>query len=290
MTHPIFAERPWLTDSVQLPDDPAGMLGRREAWFFYHLAKAAFTGKGTIVDAGSYLGKSAYYFAQGLRVNPNFDSTRDRIHCFDNFLVNEEGTVGHIREALGQTLEVGDSTRSIFERQVASVRGVLEVHDGDFHTVAWHHTPIEILMIDIAKSESLGKRVVEVFFPDLVPGLSIVVHQDYHHPWLPHIHVVMEYLADYFQMVVPRVDDSAAFVLTKAIPAGVLQRAITYDFTLEEKVELMDRALARLPAHDRHFVELARLRLHGLRNDSRALRSEFEGIERQMPAVRILLG
>jgi len=279
MTHPVFAARPWFTESSPLPDEPVGMLRRHEARLFHDLAKDVYTGRGTIVDAGSFLGKSAYYFANGLRANPAFDRTRDRVHCFDNFVVNEEGTTEFIRKALGQTLGIGESTREIFERQVAPVRDLLQVHAGDFHVVPWPSQPIEILMVDIAKSESLGKRVVEVFFPDLVPGLSIVVHQDYHHPWLPHIHVVMEYLADYFQIVAPRVDSSAGFLLTKAIPTQVLRRAIAHDFSLAEQLALMDRALERLPADDRHFVELARLKLQGKRNDSRALRDELDRIE-----------
>ncbi len=281
MSHEIFALRPWLTNAHPLPNAPVGMLGRTEAKFFYHLAKDAFTGRGTIVDAGSFLGKSAYCFAKGLQANPMFDSSRHRVHCFDNFLVNEVGTIDFICHQLGQKMSLGESTREIFERQVAPVRDLLEVHEGDFHVMPWQHQPIEILMIDIAKSESLGKRVVEVFFPDLVPGLSIVGHQDYHHPWLPHIHVVMEYLADCFQLVAPRLDDSAGFVLTREIPAEMLRRAVDYDFSIAEQIALMDRAVERLPVEDRHVVELARLTLRLAANDWMDVRAEFESVERR---------
>jgi len=279
MNHAIFKTRPWLTDSPPLHHPPVGMLGRRESMLFYHLAKDVYTGQGTIIDAGSFLGKSAWFLAQGLRANPGFDSERDRIHCFDNFLVNDELTIDFIARGLHQTMHIGESTRAIFERQVAPVRDLLEVHEGDFHVAPWKRQPIEILMVDIAKTEALGKRVVAGFFPDLVPGCSIVIHQDYHHPWLPHIHVVMEYLADYFEIVAPRVDDSAVFFLAKAIPARVLQRAIDYDFSLDEQLALMDRALARLPAEDRHVVELARLMLRGKLSDGHALRVELDDIE-----------
>lgn len=281
MTHVLFQKHPWFHEPAALPNEPAGMLGRHEAMLFYYLAKEAYSGHGTIVDAGSFLGKSAFFFAQGLRANPGFDAARHRVHCFDNFLVNDELTIEFIRNHLRETLSIGESTRAIFERQAAPVRELLEVHAGDFHTVPWTRQPIEILMVDIAKTESLGKRVVEVFFPDLVPGLSIVVHQDYHHPWLPHIHVVMEYLAGHFQLLAPRVDDSAAFLLTTPIPPAVLQRAIVYDFTHDEQLALMDRAIQRLPAGDRHFVEFARLLLRSRNHDYKGLRGEFESIERR---------
>jgi predicted O-methyltransferase YrrM len=280
-TDELIQERPWFTRPVGLPHEPAGMLGKRESMLCYYLAKEAFTGRGTIVDAGSFLGRSAYHFAQGLRANPRYVVGRNRIHCFDNFLVNEIGTVQFILNDLKETASLGDSTREIFDAQVAPVRDMLEIHAGDFNTVEWQREPIEILMVDIAKSESLSKQVVKVFFPDLIPGESLVIQQDYHHPWLPHIHVVMEYLADYFELVVPRVDDSAVFLYRKEIPADVLHHAATHDFTSEEQVELMDRAISRLPEEDRYYVQLARIVLRSREVDGAILHSELDELEQR---------
>ena len=61
-------------------------------------------------------------------------------------------------------------------------------------------------MIDIAKSADLGRHVVREFFPAHLAGQSVVIQQEHHHPWLPHIHVMMESLAECFRMVMPRVD------------------------------------------------------------------------------------
>lgn len=261
-----------------MPGTPVGMLGPHEGMMFYHIAKSAFAGVGCIVDAGSFLGRSAFFLAKGLLGNPVFDAARDRIQCFDMFRVFDEISADFIRSRLGESLAVGKSTRAIFDRQVAEVRDVLEVYEGDFHVVHWEPRPIEILMVDIAKSESLGRRVVEVFFPCLIPGRSIVIQQDYHHPWHPHIHVVMEYFADFFQIVAPRVDDSATFVLEKPIPKEMVQRAAAYEFTIDEQLDLMNRAVERLPVGDRHVVELARLRLRSKRDDPSSLLEEFETI------------
>jgi tetratricopeptide (TPR) repeat protein len=278
----VFGSRgrqPWFTEKPKLPHRPAGMLGHSEASLCYYLAKEVFTGQGTILDAGSFLGKSAYFFAQGLLANPRYVAGRDRIHCFDNFLVNEEGTVRFAACELDRTIRIGDSIREIFEEQVATVRDLLEVHDGDFHTTDWPHRPVEILLVDIAKTESLNRRTVELFFPDLIPRRSVVIQQDYHHPWLPHIHVLMEYLADYFDLIVPRVDDSAAFLFRRPIPPEVLRRAIAWDFTYEEQVQLMDGAIARLPEEDRFYVGLARIVLHFQQPDWDRLRREFAELE-----------
>ena len=202
-----------------------------------------------------------------------------RIHCFDNFLVNEDSTVRFIRSDLNLATSLGDSIRGIFESQVLPVRDMLEVHAGDFHTVSWQHQPIEILMVDIAKTESLGKHVVKEFFPDLLPGDSFVIHQDYHHPWLPHIHIVMEHLADYFELVIARVDDTAVFRYRETIPAEVLQRAIDYDFSYEEQLKLMDGAISRLPQEDRFYVQLARIVLQFGKTDQTGLHRELDQLE-----------
>lgn len=285
MPHPLFDERPWSDRPVSLPDDLVGMLGLHEASLFHDLAKGYFSGGGAIVDAGSFLGKSGYCFAQGLLANPKFDKARDRVHCFDDFVCHDQHTVDFIVRGFGERIAVGSSTRSYFDRQVQSVGDLLEVHAGDLHTIEWQRQPIEILMIDVAKTESLGRRCVELFFRDLLPGTSLVIHQDYHHPWLPHIHVVMEYLADYFELVAPRVDYSAAFLLTKEIPESMLARAIAYDFSPDEQLNLMDGALARLAEQDRHFVALARLALLQGLGKPESLCAEFAAVERRYAAA-----
>jgi tetratricopeptide (TPR) repeat protein len=281
----LLQSRPWLTEGLQLPASPVGMLGPRESLLCYYLAKGAFKGSGTIVDGGSFLGKSAYYFAEGLRANPRYAAGCHRIHCFDNFLVNEDATVQFVRKELNRTIAIGDSTRELFAAQVSSVSDMLEIHAGDLHTASWVRQPIEILMVDIAKSPSLGRRVVEVFFSSLMPGESLVIHQDYHHPWLPHIHVTMEYLSDYFDLVVPRVDDSAVFRYRSAIPPDILQRAVAYDFSPEERIRLMDRAISRLPEDDRYYVRLARVVLQFGETHETDLRTELDGLRRQYEAT-----
>ena len=283
MKESLITERPWFTAPTKLPNEPVGMLDIHEASLFYELAKQAFSGRGTIVDAGSFLGRSAFYFAHGLKANPHFSAARDRIHCFDNFVVNEENTVYFFRTQLGLDLKVGDSTRSVFDQQVASVRDTLTIHAGDFHAEKWNGGPIEILMVDVAKSESLWCHLVEQMFPHLIPGVSLVIHQDYHHPWLPHIHVVMEYLAEYFEVLVPRVDCSIVFRCRKAVPESMLRRVVAYEFTHQEQLALIDGALQRLSEVDRHYVEQTRAVLLCRMKDWVAARRQLDDLDRRAP-------
>lgn len=238
-----------------------GMLFDRETRLFRDLAQRYWMGAGAVIDAGSFLGRSAVCFAEGLRRNPGFDPQRHRLHCFDDFVCHDELTVHTIAQGLGERLAVGDSTRHLFDRQVAAHRDIIEVHAGDFHACVWSGEPIELLMVDIAKLPSLGQRVVSQFYGSLIPGRSLVLHQDYHHVWLPHIHVVMEFLADHFELVAPRVGSTAVFRLTSAICPQLLQRAADYDFTHEEQCDLFDAAIQRTAPEDRAYLELARLLL-----------------------------
>ncbi|MGE0142515.1 MAG: class I SAM-dependent methyltransferase [Planctomycetota bacterium] len=254
----IFEQRPW-SRPVHLEQTPIGMLGDAESALFYHLTQSYFSGAGTVIDAGSFLGKSAFYLASGMRDNPKVDATRHRVHCFDLFEVNHPSTIDYIRRTLGQETRIGDSTTALFERQVAPVRELLEVHKGDFMDAHWPSGEIEILMVDIAKTAALGRKVMELFFTHLIPGKSLVIHQDYHHPWHPYIHVTMEYLGESFRLVEPRADGSAVFFLRAPLDPEALRRAIEFDFTREEILQLLARAIERIPHSQRDMVCLVDL-------------------------------
>ncbi|MBX3439494.1 MAG: hypothetical protein KF861_18545, partial [Planctomycetaceae bacterium] len=107
---------------------------------------------------------------------------------------------------------------------------------------------------------------------------SLVVHQDYHHLWLPHIHVSMESLSESFEMVEFKVDGAAVFYLTTAIPGETLERAIRYQFSREEKLDLMDGALARVPRELSYIMRLTRALLIGQLVGLNAAKREFDSI------------
>jgi tetratricopeptide (TPR) repeat protein len=237
---------------------------------------------GVIVDGGSFLGRSAWFLATGLAANPNLGREKKLpIHCFDNFIVNDDLTTEAIQDQFGVRLPLGASTRRLFDAAVVNVAEWLEVHEGDFRTYVWKPRPIEILFVDVAKSTVLNRRLVESMFPCLLPGVSVVVQQDYHHPWLPHIHITMEHLSDYFEIVEPKIDDSAAFLCTRPISAEVAAEAATLNDRLPPAalLALMDRAIARLPAEHRCHVELARANLVGRTYGRKNMQAELARID-----------
>lgn len=281
----VIGRRPWERPSpcgASAAIGLKGMLGAQESLLFYHLARDFFTGRGAVVDAGSFLGKSASLFAAGLTANRSVADDVKKVHCFDNFLVNEAGTVAFIKKQYGRDVAVGDSTRDLFDNQVAPVRHMLDVHSGDFLEASWSGDPIEILMVDIAKSQRLWARVLAEMFPRLIPGVSLVVHQDYHHQFLPYIHIVMEFLHPFFELVIPKIDGSAVFLLQKAVPAPMLERAIRYDFAADERCVLMDAAIERMPTQSRFRLRCARAEmLHRDNHDSERLLEEIDRLKEE---------
>lgn len=286
-TSQVAIKESWWTNVFAWRGSPWGFLGKNEGLYLYYLARDHYRGEGVIVDAGSFLGRSAWFLGTGLAANRTIDRAHaPRIHCFDNFLVNDEFTREAIRTELGHDLPIGSSVRHLFNEATRRVADSLEVHQGDFHQCSWEPRPIEILFVDIAKSESLHQRLVELMFPCLIPGWSVVVQQDYHHPWLPYVHTSMECLHEYFELVEPKVDDSAAFLLRRPIPGEALRVAArVHELPFDEQLALMDRAVDRLPEGSRRHVELARAHLLGQGRGHDAMRAALDDIDTRYPFV-----
>jgi hypothetical protein len=238
------------------------MLVPDELRLLHHLAETCYSGLGVIVDGGSFLGGSTVALADGLRRNPQRRRLGEEkvIHAFDRFEVEE-----YTRELFFPESAAGTSFRARFESNIAPYADLIEVHAGDILDHEWKGGPIEILFIDMAKHWKICDWVTWQFFPHLIPGRSIVVHQDYlYHHWVGWLHVTMELYADYFEYVCDTEVNSVAFLNTKRIPPSVLRRDTVASLSFEEKMELMDRAAKRFDGAKRdvmlaakaHFAEM----------------------------------
>jgi len=261
----LFAAAPWRQAPTFGTDPrfPPGCLHPCESSLLTVLARDYFAGEGAIVDAGSFLGRSSALLAQGLRENRGIRPQR-WIHSFDWFRILDAHDAGWIRDVRGETRAIGARTRDVFDANVQRWADLIEVHDGDFTRAVWNGGPIEILFIDICKTDALNRRVIEQFFPALIPGRSIVIQQDYHHCHHPYIHLALERLSDYLTPLATRIDDSYVCQLDRPIPANVLDAAATvWSLPFDQKLALMDAAIDKLPESQRLFVRLARAVLKG---------------------------
>lgn len=158
-----------------------------------------FTGGGAAVELGTALGRSTAAMLEGLRGNPRAATTQ--LHAYDRFefdwwLAEHYAKQSGV-EASG--VRTGDSFLRLFEANLGAFRDRVEIHAGDLSAHPWRGGAIEFLFVDIMKDWATTRTVLESFFPALEPGLSLLVHQDYKHPFSPQILLTMYRLREYFE-------------------------------------------------------------------------------------------
>jgi len=212
------------------------MLNHEEWSLLYHLTRTCYLGYGEVVDLGAFLGGSTVRLAKGLRDR----GIRDRVmHSYDRF-VTDDFLVTWIPGLLAQ-----GRFRHLYDANVAPFADLIEVHDGDILSQPWLGRPIEILFVDVAKTWQINEHLVRSFFPSLIPGVSLVVQQDYLHEWLPWLHVTMESFADHFDYVTDTRNNSVVFSYERRIPTDRLLGFDWMKMGMDAKVALIDRAIAR---------------------------------------------
>jgi hypothetical protein len=247
--------RPWR--QIEVPtgvSEVVTMLSLEERRLLYWLARDYFTGVGAIVDGGSFVGGSTVALGEGLRANPRVEPGT-RIDVFDIFEVDAFMSAQYFRPN-GLSYVAGDSFRPFFDQQTSSVNDLLDVHAGDLAKIGWSGGPIEVFFVDIAKSWALNDVLVDQFFPELIPGRSVVVQQDLVFSSCPWLALTMEYLADEFEPVAFVEYNSLVYLCRRPVPTGVAGslRALT----TEQRIELMDRAIARFRGYPRGLLRLAK--------------------------------
>ena len=264
----LFERQPWNTEFTGIAGLPPGMLGHYEASLLYHLARDHYRGHGDIVDAGAFLGASSWCFTRGVAENALIRNKVGRIHAYDLFQVWSEpggtdaGMAAWLKRHYGIELAHYESTIGIYAANLGALAGHVRIHQGDILKERWSGRPIEFLFVDICKIKPIWLHLIRSFFPSLIPGISLVVHQDWHHPWLPYLHVGQEALAAYFELLVPKANDTAVFRLIDRIPERVLERVANYEFSEDEEHDLIAQAVARFAEHGKaSFIRLAQAEL-----------------------------
>lgn len=245
------AFRAWRAPDAEAGSYAPGLLGLNERKLLYHLARNVYAGVGAVVDLGAFCGASTCCLAAGLRDNPSIQGAR--LHSFDRFVADPGYLVDFIRAHFGVRMELGQSFMPVFRQATAEFCDSIELHEGDLLKETWPaDQPIELLFVDIAKTFALSGKVLTEFFPHLIPGRSIVVHQDFYHPTTFYLPIVMEYLSDYFTIVEPSCDWSVAFRLDAPIPEERLATAAQYSFSFVRQAGALHRMMRRvgMPGHD----------------------------------------
>lgn len=275
---------PWKSENPEtFPEEinyPKGMIGPEERRLLHWLGAEYYSGEGVIVDAGAFLGASAFCLASGLARNQRSHYGSHIIHSYDLFVARDGYVRRFIRKHFRQ-IEANESYLDIFKYQCGKYLDLIQIHEGDFLQEGWEGIPIEILFIDIAKSPSLNSHLFRYFVTALIPGKGILIQQDYYHAFHPHIHVSMQFLRDYFEVVDERVQyASKLYVLKEQIPTEMLGRVVNYDFALEDRLDLLDAAIADTSEKNRSILEIVKLYEHVQTKDRGRFYSQLSKLDR----------
>ncbi len=171
----------------------------------YFDAGRNFRFRGSIVDAGCFVGGTTMSLVQGLLQNPLLESNRDKldalIRVYDLFQIDDDYILGHLRKNYpGRDFSGQASFLGVFEDNLREYHEMLDVRPGDVMLAGYNDPdPIEILGVDLCKALPVTDYVVRTFFPRLLDN-ALVIQQDFIHQYHPHIHLSMMLLDDCFEL------------------------------------------------------------------------------------------
>jgi hypothetical protein len=166
------------------------------------------------------------------------------VHSYDRFVADDDYLQNDISQHF-YAVPPGYDYLGLFEFQTSLCSGKIIVHRGDFTAAPAPDAPVEILFIDVAKTGELNERLVEHYFTRLIPGESVVVHQDFYQAWYPYIPITMEYFRDWFEIADSHVAESSRlYLLTRKIPLRAIRQFLD-GLSIAQESELLRRAIER---------------------------------------------
>lgn len=227
------------------------MLSSLELSLLYALAKDYWTGEGEIVDLGCLYGITTRCLAEGAQLNPFVPNERKRarVYAYDLFLAEDYDWWSQ----QSPTVHAG----SWFAEFLAVNRDLLDVIvpcPGDLLHLNWDQKPIEILMIDAAKSWQLNAWIVRKMFPRLIPGKSVVIQQDYVNFAEYWCALTMEHFSDRFEHIGFIYGASGVYLNTKPISDEEAAFEIAA-LSPSKKIALMEAAIDKAPPSVREAMK-----------------------------------
>lgn len=270
-----LVRRPWR--DLPLPPDATGiptMLSKLERRLLYSLARD-YAGEGAIVDAGSFLGGSTAALLAGVRDRPD-PWSGPPVASYDLFQVDEYMVPKFFAD--DRSVELGGSFRPRFDAHVARFDDVPHVvHEGDITKLGWPGGPIDVLFLDILKSWEINDAVLRDFFPSLVPGRSVIVHQDYgwgDTPWIP---VTVELMRESLVLIDWMEWGTHVFFVADELPAGLVEHGVA-GLDLDRKIQLLEAAARRAEGWVLGMLEISRALLIADRDGRDAALTELDAI------------
>jgi hypothetical protein len=216
------------------------MTSHKERAYCHWYARDLYSGLGDVVELGCWLGSLTVPLAMGLAENRRDAVRGRRVQAFDRFVWESwmDGHASLMATELEGRYAAGESFREAFDSQLGPWKRLVDVHERDLLEPAWDGGDIEFLLVDAMKSWELARSTLRDFFPHLIPGVSLVMHQDFSHYETYWIHLLMHRLRDHFEVSfdVPE-SGSTVFVLRSEIPAALLSEDYAIESFSTEEIE-----------------------------------------------------
>ena len=188
-----------------------------------------------------------------------------RIHSYDRFIVEDwEANLSYITQY--PELKGVRNFRKNYEGYLQELAEFVHLHPGELMEARWNASPVEILFIDVAKTAALNDFIIHHFFSCLIPGHSVVVHQDYLWDDLPWIQISMEHFRGYFTRIDSLPWASNVYLCTKAIPAEMARKFCYAQIPFNRKAEMLDEAIRDTVPEFRHRVARIKPKLYRYEN------------------------
>ncbi|WP_095589405.1 hypothetical protein [Actibacterium ureilyticum] len=182
----VFRHAPWrhLTPrAIQTARAVPTMLQDEEQKLYFWLTALWARDAGAVVDLGCFVGGSTALLAAGAAAA----GLRTPIHAYDRFTAEDTVKAKTLYPA-GIAPFDGNDTLPLAQGLLAPWADRITLHPGDIEDQSPPDDPVEILVVDAAKTAGTADAIAQAFFPALLPGRSLVVQQDFLHwrlPWLP---------------------------------------------------------------------------------------------------------
>lgn len=240
------------------------MITAEERRYLHWLGREFWTARGEVVEIGPWLGGSTYSLAAGMAAHGA--KAHGRLHVFDSFRWRP-----FMSQRAPLPLNAGDDFQAYFEKNLEPYRDLLVVERqsipddrvtsegltaiaerrdvAEHERLRWSGGNIEILFIDGAKSWDGLLYLLKEVAPSIVPGLTVLVCQDYKHwgsYWVP---AILELFADHLRLLHLLDRNTVSFQCIKPITEEQLLRLAAYDsISATRGAELLESAALRLQA------------------------------------------
>ena len=213
------------------------MLSNQERKLYYWLTSEWMRGVGDVAELGTFVGGSTAHLAAGHEVAGH----AGKIHMYDRF-TSDAALKERMFYRNGIAHFEGEDILPLSQVLLAPWADRLVWHKGEIQDGGWDGGPLEVLVVDAFKNAGYADKMTADFFPSLIPGQSVVVHQDFLHWSQPWIAAQMVLFGDAFEPVAFVPEDTLVFLCKKRIDGEMLRKAAVAELGDAEILRALETA------------------------------------------------